>query len=243
MINNYYATYPNRNQYFYHSSWYQGTDPYVPSYFTNTSYSYPSSPHVSNSPVYLAPQFKISACQSIPEHQVTHQPFKCLWSSEGQQCQKSFANSEELGLHVREEHAEGRKICQWYNCGKEFKRPYKLVNHLPVHTGEKSFQCDTCGQAFGRKEHLKIHQRSHTGEKPFPCTHLGCDKRFRDSAGRTKHMDSHAEYHKNQTSKMWSIPTPIKNSFPVFSSYGSPEMNADTTQAVTGSIASGNCST
>ncbi|EFP09811.1 hypothetical protein CRE_21306 [Caenorhabditis remanei] len=265
MINNYYTTCPNMNQNFYHPLWYQGTDHYVPSYFTNTSYSYPLSPHVSNSPDNLVHQVPAS---SIPQYQVTHQPLRCLWNTDRQQCQKVFSNSENLGFHVREEHAEGRKICQWDNCGKEFKQKYRLVNHLPVHTGEKAFQCDTCAKLFARAENLKIHKRTHTGEKPFACTHFGCDKRFGSSTDRRKHMYCHAEkkkyvcehsgcgkrythpsslrahrrnYHKDQIFKFRPLPTPIENTYSVLSSYRSPEMNEDTTQADTRSMTPGNC--
>ncbi|KAF1767581.1 hypothetical protein GCK72_007540 [Caenorhabditis remanei] len=190
MSNNYYTTCP---QYFYQPIWYQGTNPYIPNYdtgFPSTQYSYYSSPHVSNSPDNLLHQVPAS---SIPQHQVTHQPLRCLWNTDGQQCQEVFSNSEDLGFHVREEHAEGRQICQWDNCGKEFKQKYRLVNHLPVHTREKAFQCDTCAKLFARAENLKIHKRTHTGEKPFACTHSGCDKRFGSSTDRKKHMYCHAE--------------------------------------------------
>ncbi|EFP09921.1 hypothetical protein CRE_21303 [Caenorhabditis remanei] len=184
------------------------------------------------------------------QYQITDQLLRCLWNTDSNPCEKLFSNSKKLGLHVREEHVEATKICQWDKCVKEFKQSYKLASHLPVHTGEKRFRCDTCAKTFGRAENLKIHKRTHTGEKPFACTHSGCDKRFGNSSDRKKHMHSHSEkryfcehpdcgrnysdpstlrnhkktHHNDQNSKLRPLPTAIKNTASSFKEFQSDSL-------------------
>ena len=128
--------------------------------------------------------------------------------------------------HVEEMHnrikvlKRGKKDCDV--CGKVFKRPGLLKQHIVVHTGEKPHICEVCGKAFGHKTALNTHYYTHKGYKPQKClfckssfwlisqckAHMKaehdfvdhklkqacphCDKRFKHLSGLRLHLD---EYH------------------------------------------------
>ncbi|XP_076824088.1 uncharacterized protein LOC143470081 isoform X2 [Clavelina lepadiformis] len=131
-------------------------------------------------------------------------PTACEWmirSQEGSRvCGLIFEDMKAFVHHITCDHVGGPEhsnhTCYWRNCKrhlKVFKAKYKLVNHIRVHTGEKSFQCFRCGKRFSRSENLKIHIRTHTLEKRFRCEYLGCDRRFANSSDRIKHSYMHIE--------------------------------------------------
>lgn len=53
-------------------------------------------------------------------------------------------------------------VCKF--CGKSFPDVASLIQHLPVHTGDRPFKCEFCGKAFKLRHHMKDHCRVHTGE-------------------------------------------------------------------------------
>jgi KRAB domain-containing zinc finger protein len=131
-----------------------------------------------------------------------------------------------MKAHVEEMHnrikvlKRGKKDCDV--CGKVFKRPGLLKQHIVVHTGEKPHICEVCGKAFGHKTALNTHYYTHKGYKPQKClfckssfwlisqckAHMKvehdfvdhklkqacphCDKRFKHLSGLRLHLD---EYH------------------------------------------------
>lgn len=52
---------------------------------------------------------------------------------------------------------KGDTICPY--CNKMFDNPSFLRQHLPTHTGEKTFFCPECGAGFTRSSSLYKHQR------------------------------------------------------------------------------------
>ena len=55
-------------------------------------------------------------------------------------------------------------VCKF--CGKGFKKKWNLVQHGPVHTGERPFPCIICSKAFSKKSDLTRHvAHVHAGKK------------------------------------------------------------------------------
>jgi len=103
----------------------------------------------------------------LDRHLNNHQPqraFACNF----QGCTKSFATAQKLSKHRV---AHERLRCQV--CGKGFRKPAKLVQHLREHAAVSSssgaaLACDKCGLAFKTAELLQRHAKRHK-------THA-CDK-------------------------------------------------------------------
>ncbi|CAG7817303.1 unnamed protein product [Allacma fusca] len=88
-----------------------------------------------------------------------------------------------------EEHVsqQGGIVCKF--CGKPFPEVSMLIQHLPIHTGERPFKCEFCGKAFKLRHHMKDHARVHTGERPFRCGL--CGKTFSRSTILKAHEKTH----------------------------------------------------
>jgi len=51
----------------------------------------------------------------------------------------------------------GNVVCNY--CGKEYRHMSALKTHLPVHTGEKRFECKGCGRRFTQISSLNKHMK------------------------------------------------------------------------------------
>uniref|UniRef100_A0A1B0CX42 C2H2-type domain-containing protein n=1 Tax=Lutzomyia longipalpis TaxID=7200 RepID=A0A1B0CX42_LUTLO len=57
----------------------------------------------------------------------------------------------------------GRFVCP--TCLQEFKFRQYLFNHMVVHNGEKTFECDICHLAFKTPRSLAVHYKIHKNDK------------------------------------------------------------------------------
>eukprot|EP00794_Sanderia_malayensis_P007043 gene7043-7834_t len=91
---------------------------------------------------------------------------------------KFSATSEDSYILSEEEEdtqAKKKYCCEHPGCGKEFKKPSLLSQHVLTHTGERAFACDECAKTFLRPYHLKRHKLSvHKDKSEFRCTFEGC---------------------------------------------------------------------
>ena len=58
-------------------------------------------------------------------------------------------------------------------CQKVMKTKRMIARHIPIHTGEKAFQCSECNYASNQRHNLKLHfnnKHCNTGDKRFNCT-------------------------------------------------------------------------
>ncbi|KAG9093695.1 hypothetical protein FS749_013943 [Ceratobasidium sp. UAMH 11750] len=64
--------------------------------------------------------------------------------------------------------------CEVEGCGKTFRRPYLLKDHMRTHTGEgNAYPCtfEGCGKRFGSQSNLTRHYKTHQKrDKPAPST-------------------------------------------------------------------------
>ena len=104
-------------------------------------------------------------------------PYNC------QICEKSFAQSGYLAVHMRTH--TGFKPYKCEICEKLFTLSSHLVKHMRTHTGEKPYKCQICEKSFAQSSHLLRHMRTHTGEKPYRCKL--CDKAFAQRYYARKH--------------------------------------------------------
>ncbi len=58
--------------------------------------------------------------------------------------------------------------CDWQNCDRSFARSDELARHKRTHTGEKRFGCPLCGRRFMRSDHLTKHAKRHLASKKIP---------------------------------------------------------------------------
>ena len=87
--------------------------------------------------------------------------------------------------------SSGRNSYPCSICSRRLTSPYKLREHLMIHTGEKPHACSDCKQAFRTKPDLARHRRIHTGEKPYSCPL--CGQSFHRSDNLRGHMKVHSK--------------------------------------------------
>ncbi|XP_065217239.1 zinc finger and BTB domain-containing protein 11-like isoform X2 [Planococcus citri] len=125
--------------------------------------------------------------QGLFRHQASHsekRPYKCGM------CDTRFKHNRHKLEHERYMHTE--VACfECAVCGKMFNHKSSIIQHLPVHSGQKPFRCRTCGTRFSRKDCLVRHKSTHSKEKIFKCRI--CDKLFKHQSDKTRHERLHEE--------------------------------------------------
>jgi len=108
-------------------------------------------------------------------------------------CDMRFYEPHQAKNHYKDVHQGIRKMHPCDHCGKEFRAPIKLVEHIRTHTGEKPNKCDLCDKAFNKKESLKRHiQRVHL------------------KTGNEKKEHAKCEYCGKEFNKIWNYTTHLK---------------------------------
>ena len=106
-------------------------------------------------------------------------------------CDGEFKGRRPLKAHMKTEHPElllKNYICP--TCGKTFKRPETMRNHIKsVHEGLKEYKCEVCFKEFSLSGNLWTHIRSvHEKQRDFKCDQ--CPASFFQSNGLQKHIKS-----------------------------------------------------
>ncbi|OAA56049.1 C2H2 transcription factor Swi5 [Cordyceps fumosorosea ARSEF 2679] len=93
--------------------------------------------------------------------------------------------TEEIAQFIQSPDAsDGKWVCLFEECGKEFGRKENIKSHVQTHLNDRQYQCPTCKKCFVRQHDLKRHAKIHTGIKPYPCD---CGNSFARHDALTRH--------------------------------------------------------
>lgn len=94
-------------------------------------------------------------------------------------------SSEEIAQFIQSpDTSDGKWVCLFEDCGKEFGRKENIKSHVQTHLNDRQYQCPTCKKCFVRQHDLKRHAKIHTGIKPYPCE---CGNSFARHDALTRH--------------------------------------------------------
>jgi KRAB domain-containing zinc finger protein len=85
-----------------------------------------------------------------------------------------------------EEGTDDKKKRSCHVCGKKFKLPFHLREHLDRHQDVRRYKCNFCPKGFNSKSNLQQHRSIHLNERKFQC-HL-CEKAFNLKTSMNKHI-------------------------------------------------------
>ncbi|GAB0092592.1 hypothetical protein DMENIID0001_076040 [Sergentomyia squamirostris] len=74
-------------------------------------------------------------------------------------------------------------------CGKQFRRPGTLREHMLCHTTGKPFQCEYCEKSYKNSKSLKQHMENHLELDPLLCP--VCQKAYKNTNSLRTHLYNH----------------------------------------------------
>lgn len=107
-------------------------------------------------------------------------------------CNKVFASSARLTIHLKTHNKPKEKVTREYLChicSKVYPSNSSLTYHMRTHTGVKPHVCKICNSGFTTTTSLANHTRIHTGDRPFVC-HV-CSAAFAVSSAFRRHLTRH----------------------------------------------------
>eukprot|EP00095_Tigriopus_kingsejongensis_P006506 snap_masked-scaffold844_size89433-processed-gene-0.9 protein:Tk06506 transcript:snap_masked-scaffold844_size89433-processed-gene-0.9-mRNA-1 annotation:"gastrula zinc finger" len=125
-----------------------------------------------------------------------HKEQKLMYCALGQSCYMPFQSEEFLRRHAEAEHGEPiGNTC--VTCGKSFKWPSSLRNHMQCHLKDgdekkQQFVCPYCGKKFNTRTGYRSHEAIyHTKNLRHPCDWDGCNKKFYNASDLVIHKRTH----------------------------------------------------
>ncbi|XP_026057528.1 general transcription factor IIIA, b isoform X1 [Carassius auratus] len=123
----------------------------------------------------------------LTRHQLSHsgeKPYLCSVSG----CSDAFSTPGTLRTHVAHVHhqTESCYVCNYQDCGKEFRKKKQRKLHTCEHTEELPFECDIegCNDKFASSKALKGHWKRHEG---YPCDEQYCNFKGKTWSEYQKH--------------------------------------------------------
>ncbi|XP_065073956.1 zinc finger protein 883-like [Ochlerotatus camptorhynchus] len=87
-------------------------------------------------------------------------------------CGKSYRIPSALGNHMKMHSKDRRYVCK--ACGHAFNNIVHLQQHVnAVHMKQKPYSCQVCKKSFGRNSDLNRHRKIHSVDKPYQCADCG----------------------------------------------------------------------
>ena len=110
---------------------------------------------------------KVQKAETKPEGKAPNPNNKFI--CEYRECDKSFAYSRNLRLHVQKIHEKISFKCD--HCSRIFTENASLKKHIKVvHLNMKNHKCNECNKSFGKKGGLNTHIKTvHGREKNHKC--------------------------------------------------------------------------
>ncbi|XP_062543917.1 transcription factor grauzone-like isoform X2 [Armigeres subalbatus] len=124
--------------------------------------------------------------QALQVHQTTHSDDLPSQKVQCADCGSWHKHMVGLMKHRKRHHEQEQKMYPCPDCGKVTRSMTALKSHQNYnHRMESSHGCQICGKAFKRPIDLKEHMASHTGMPLYKCTY--CERQFNSSSNMFSH--------------------------------------------------------